>query len=279
MTITFDEKPLPAYEGEMLAAALLAHGIRALRETGPDRAPRGLYCAIGHCFECQVVVNGQSGCSRLPDPSARRDAGRLDAGDCRCAKRVPGRVVKADVCVIGAGPAGLAASSILARYGRRVVVVDESPEPGGRLLGQLHRVGRRNDAFHQDGWWHGCRIAAMLAEEAQAAGAAFLQGASVWGIYPGWRVCVSGDEPRIIDAERVVIATGASEVPLPIPGWTLPGVMTIGAGAGAGDAASGAAGRATASWSASTPCRWRSRTNCAWRDRMSPPSSMCLPAP
>jgi sarcosine oxidase, subunit alpha len=137
--------------------------------------------------------------------------------------------VKADVCVIGAGPAGLAASSILARYGRRVVVVDESPEPGGRLLGQLHRVGRRNDAFHQDGWWHGCRIAAMLAEEAQAAGAAFLQGASVWGIYPGWRVCVSGDEPRIIDAERVVIATGASEVPLPIPGWTLPGVMTIGA--------------------------------------------------
>jgi sarcosine oxidase subunit alpha len=61
VTITFDEKPLPAYEGEMLAAALLAHGIRALRETGPDRAPRGLYCAIGHCFECQVVVNGQSG--------------------------------------------------------------------------------------------------------------------------------------------------------------------------------------------------------------------------
>jgi sarcosine oxidase subunit alpha len=137
--------------------------------------------------------------------------------------------VKADVCVIGAGPAGLAASAVLARHGRRVVVVDESPEPGGRLLGQLHRIGRRNDAFHQDGWWHGRRIATTLAEEAQAAGAAFLQGAGVWGLYPGWQVCVDGDEPRIIDAERVVIATGASEVPLPIPGWTLPGVMTIGA--------------------------------------------------
>ena len=137
--------------------------------------------------------------------------------------------MKVDVCVIGAGPAGLAAAAVLARYGRRVVVVDESPEPGGRLLGQLHRIGRRNDAFHQDGWWHGRRIAAMLAEEAQAAGVTFLQGASVWGIYPGWQVCVSGDQPCIIDAERVVIATGASEVPLPIPGWTLPGVMTIGA--------------------------------------------------
>lgn len=137
--------------------------------------------------------------------------------------------MKVDVCVIGAGPAGLAASAVLARYGRRVVVVDESPEPGGRLLGQLHRIGRRNDAFHQDGWWHGRRIAARLAEEAQAAGVTFLQGASVWGIYPGWQVCVSGDQPCMIDADRVVIATGASEVPLPIPGWTLPGVMTIGA--------------------------------------------------
>jgi sarcosine oxidase subunit alpha len=137
--------------------------------------------------------------------------------------------VKADVCVIGAGPAGLAAAALLARYGRRVVVVDESPEPGGRLLGQLHRIGRRNDAFHQAGWWHGRRIAATLADKALAAGATFLQGASVWGIYPEWQVCVSGDEPRIIDADRVVIATGAAEIPIPIPGWTLPGVMTIGA--------------------------------------------------
>ncbi len=137
--------------------------------------------------------------------------------------------MRVDVCVIGAGPAGLAASAVLARYGRRVVVVDESPEPGGRMLGQLHRIGHRNDACHQDGWWHGRRIAAGLADEAQTAGATFLQGASVWGIYPGWQVCVSGDQPCVIDADRVVIATGASEVPLPIPGWTLPGVMTIGA--------------------------------------------------
>jgi sarcosine oxidase, subunit alpha len=137
--------------------------------------------------------------------------------------------VKVDVCVIGAGPAGLGASTVLARFGLRVVVVDEAPEPGGRLLGQLHRIGRRNDAFHQDGWWHGRRIAAMLAEEATKAGVTFLQGASVWGIYPGWQVCITGDEPRIIEAERLIIATGASEVPLPMPGWTLPGVMTIGA--------------------------------------------------
>nr|MBA3415018.1 (2Fe-2S)-binding protein [Chloroflexia bacterium] len=108
--------------------------------------------------------------------------------------------------------------------------VDESPEPGGRLLGQLHRVGRRNDEFHRDGWWDGRRIAIALAEEAAAAGVRFLQGCGVWGLYPQWKVCVGGAQPGVIEAARVVIATGAAEVPIPIPGWTLPGVMTIGAG-------------------------------------------------
>ena len=61
VTFTFNGTEFPAYEGEMLAAALLAHGIRSLRPSGPDGVPRGLYCAIGHCFECQVVVDGRAG--------------------------------------------------------------------------------------------------------------------------------------------------------------------------------------------------------------------------
>ncbi len=58
VTIFFDGEPHTAYAGEVLAAALLAHGIRALRLTGRDEA-RGLYCGIGHCFECQVNVDGR----------------------------------------------------------------------------------------------------------------------------------------------------------------------------------------------------------------------------
>lgn len=61
VTLTFDGEPLTAHEGETLSAALLAHGIRALRTAGPDREPRGLYCAIGHCFECQMIVDGRTG--------------------------------------------------------------------------------------------------------------------------------------------------------------------------------------------------------------------------
>src|SRR4051812_32101836 len=167
------------------------------------------------------------GSARLLDTRPRRHAGgdRAETGAHRRSRNV-----SVDVCVIGAGPAGLAAAAVLARHGRSVVVVDESPEPGGRLLGQLHRVGHRNDAFHQDGWWNGRRIAATPAEDAVRAGATLCQGASVWGIYPGWYVCLSGERPQIIEAALLILATGATEIPVPIPGWTLPGVMTIGAG-------------------------------------------------
>lgn len=61
VTFTFNGRPFTAGDGEMLAAALFANGIQTLRATGREGAPRGLYCAIGHCFECQVRVDGRSG--------------------------------------------------------------------------------------------------------------------------------------------------------------------------------------------------------------------------
>jgi sarcosine oxidase, subunit alpha len=89
VTITFDGEPLTAYDGEMLAAALLAHGIRALRKTGPDGVPRGLYCAIGHCFECQVVVDDRAGVRACLTPvrDGMRVASMPAASDARSATR------------------------------------------------------------------------------------------------------------------------------------------------------------------------------------------------
>ncbi len=77
VTISFNDEPIAAYAGEPLAAALLAHGIRTLRETRPDGLPRGLYCAIGHCFECQVVVDGRAGVRACLIPV--RDGMRVDS--------------------------------------------------------------------------------------------------------------------------------------------------------------------------------------------------------
>ena len=58
LTIYVDGHPLTAYAGESVAAALLASEHRALRLTPRNRAPRGLFCGMGACFDCVVTVNG-----------------------------------------------------------------------------------------------------------------------------------------------------------------------------------------------------------------------------
>lgn len=61
VVFTFDGVPMTAMSGDVIASALLAHGIRALRTTSREHRPRSLYCAIGHCFDCQVTVDGRVG--------------------------------------------------------------------------------------------------------------------------------------------------------------------------------------------------------------------------
>ena len=53
-----DGQRLMAYEGETLAAALLASGKRIMRRTARYDKPRGVYCGMGICFDCLVIVNG-----------------------------------------------------------------------------------------------------------------------------------------------------------------------------------------------------------------------------
>jgi sarcosine oxidase subunit alpha len=58
VTFTFNGQPIQGRDGEAIAAALWAVGIRVLRYAGLQREPRSLYCGIGHCYECRVTVNG-----------------------------------------------------------------------------------------------------------------------------------------------------------------------------------------------------------------------------
>lgn len=58
---TFDGNTYQGFEGETIAAALLANGIRKLRVQEEANTPRGIYCNIGHCFECRVTVNQKQG--------------------------------------------------------------------------------------------------------------------------------------------------------------------------------------------------------------------------
>ncbi len=57
--ISVDGKPVRAFDGETIGAALAAAGIRELRQAPHRKDPRGLYCCMGSCHGCLVTVDGQ----------------------------------------------------------------------------------------------------------------------------------------------------------------------------------------------------------------------------
>lgn len=57
--IEVDGEPLTAHRGETIAAALVAAGRLTLRKTTKQGEPRGMYCGIGVCHECRMVVDGK----------------------------------------------------------------------------------------------------------------------------------------------------------------------------------------------------------------------------
>jgi hypothetical protein len=72
--IIVDGKPIVAYEGETIGAALIASGQRTLRYTNKKEHPRGLYCGIGLCQECRMVINGianTQACQTLATPGCQ----------------------------------------------------------------------------------------------------------------------------------------------------------------------------------------------------------------
>src|SRR5476651_2087757 len=130
-----------------------------------------------------------------------------------------------DLVVIGAGPAGLAAASTAARAGLATVLFDENPGVGGQIYRGITANPVHNRAILGDDYWAG----SALASEAKASGALIVNGATVWSLDRTLTVGVSiAGQARMLTARRVIIATGSLERPFPIPGWTLPGVMTAG---------------------------------------------------
>jgi len=227
--ILVDGQPVQALAGESLAAAMTAAG---LRRTGPGKGrERAPFCGMGICQDCvvQVADDGRVRACLTPVVEGMVVATAADPWSARIAPPGDGQPeeVACDVLVVGAGPAGLAAACAVREAGADVIVVDERPSPGGQYFKPLAAsqafVGAPADRQYMNGL--------ALTERARRLGVALWQGVSVWGAFPGLELAadVAGRGAVVFRLRRLVLATGAHEWVRPVPGWTLPGVMTTGA--------------------------------------------------
>jgi D-hydroxyproline dehydrogenase subunit alpha len=224
--LRFDGREIEALPGETIAAALAAAEIVAVRQARSG-APRGPFCGMGVCFDCLVTVDGR--------PSQRACLTKVEAGmDVRSAPvatprqpapTAPAEEIACDVLVVGAGPAGLSAARSLALAGADVIVADERLQPGGQYFKPL-AASHAADPSTLDRQF---REGAVLRQSALLAGVRILNEATVWAAFsPREVAAIVAGRSTLFRPKRLVLAAGAYEQSLPVPGWTLPGVMTVG---------------------------------------------------
>jgi NADPH-dependent 2,4-dienoyl-CoA reductase/sulfur reductase-like enzyme len=134
-----------------------------------------------------------------------------------------------DVAIIGAGPAGMAAAAELSARGVTATVLDEQAAPGGQIYRAVDLVARerpRTARLLGNDYLHGRSLTAAFPGSLVA----YRPDATVWQVEGDGTVGYSEvGRAKLIRARFVLVATGALERPVPVPGWTLPGVMTAGA--------------------------------------------------
>ena len=224
ITFTFQGHAITAKTGQSLAAALTKAGHRNFRETAKS-AERGMFCGMGVCQDCLVTVDGKPNVRACMSPA--KDGMTVT-------RQVPFPAftgsapppsdplhLTPDVLVIGGGAGGLSAAIAAAKAGARVVILDERKVAGGQYYKQS-ADGSVLDAQQGDG--------ADLVAAAVASGAEILSGVEIWGAFdPLLFLAQQGETPIIARPNMAIVATGAYERPVMVPGWTLPGVMTTGA--------------------------------------------------
>lgn len=129
--------------------------------------------------------------------------------------------------IIGGGPAGMAAAIEAARAGVSCTLIDEAPRLGGQIYRQPPREFdvREPGALGKD-FTRGQHLREAFGDVSDRV--KVLSGTSVLGIWAGGEILYASEEAsdRVI-AERLILATGAHDRPVPFPGWTLPGVMAL----------------------------------------------------
>ncbi len=128
-----------------------------------------------------------------------------------------------ELAVVGAGPGGLSAAITAAQAGVQVTLLDEYHRPGGQYLRGAHREETSSAKSRTE------RLSRSLLEQLPSQNIYPRTGTLVWGIEGHRLALYSSQGTEWLEAKNIIIATGAWELVHPFPGWTLPGVMTVGA--------------------------------------------------
>lgn len=227
---TFDGASLTALDGQSVAAALAAAGIHEFRRTAAG-SPRGMFCGMGVCQDCLVEIDGEP--NVLACAAKARSGIKVrtqtaapppTAASVRPAEMPRLESARPDVLVVGAGPGGLAAAEAAARNGADVLLLDERRTAGGQFYKQT------DPALGQPALDRQQRNGAKMIAETSLSGTKMIANATIWGAFEGPLLCAEVEGvPLDVRPKAVVVATGAYERPLMVPGWDLPGVMTTGA--------------------------------------------------
>lgn len=136
------------------------------------------------------------------------------------------RPTTCDLAIVGAGPAGMAAAAAAAKAGLRTVLLDEGEGPGGQIYRDIERSTSRRKSVLGPDYAAGEGLVADL----RASDAIYLVRSTVWNISTDRLIDYScGGSSFQLQATYILAATGTVERSCPIPGWTKPGVTTVGA--------------------------------------------------
>jgi len=232
ITFSFNGKKIVGYAGYTIAAALHQAGY-PIHSHSLEGRERSLACGIGKCGACEMLVDGKvkricitkvddvqevhENQNQFIEPLFSKST--LSSGNSNII------IYKTRVAIIGAGPAGLACREELNKFDIPNIVIDNNDQIGGQFNMQTHQFF----FFEKEklyGGMRGFEISSLLAGDDHTG--IFLN-STVWDILEGKRIAVKNlitDEIYYVDAEYLVVATGAVPFMPAFENDDLPGVYT-----------------------------------------------------
>ena len=225
---TFEGHKIKGQRGFTIAAAMHQAGF-PVHSHSLEHRERSLECGIGKCGACEMLVDGKIRRVCMTKVDGVKNVSLIPQNYSPEATALkpekPWQIYKTAVAIIGAGPAGLAVREELNKYGVQNIVIDNNDKIGGQFLMQTHQFFffEKEKKF---GGMRGFDIAKTLAGE--NLDGIFLN-STVWDILEGKRLAVKNilsEEVFYVDAQHLVIATGAVPFMPVFKNDDLPGVYT-----------------------------------------------------